>query len=138
MELTTSGSRDGERMLLPNNGTSMKFQRLLRTTTGSHTHLTSNPTEDHPTSDVPLPIQDGGNSSDTKDLQLLTREERYSKSKETLILKTETLASIDNKMVSGNNGTLSTLMSGRENQEKENSTKTSDFMLKEISTLSLK
>jgi hypothetical protein len=68
--LTTSGLRDGERMLLPSSGTSMVSPRLSRTITGNHTHLTFNQTEDHPTSDVPLPTQDGGNSSDTKVPQL--------------------------------------------------------------------
>jgi hypothetical protein len=86
-------------------------------------------------SDAPLPTQDGGRCSDTKVPQLSTRKERSWKSKVMLILKTETLASINNKTVSGNNGTLSTLMNGRENQEKESSMKTSDSMLKETSML---
>jgi hypothetical protein len=37
-ELTMSGSRDGERMLPPNSGTSMKSPRLSRTIIGSLTH----------------------------------------------------------------------------------------------------
>jgi len=45
--LTTSGSRDGERIPLPNNGTSMRFQRRSRTTTGSLTHLIFNLTVAH-------------------------------------------------------------------------------------------
>jgi hypothetical protein len=77
MVLTTFGSRDGERTPMPSNGTSMRNPRHSRITTGSHTHLISNLMEDHPTLDVPLPTQDGGNSSDTKVPQLLTREERY-------------------------------------------------------------
>jgi len=124
-ELTTFGSRDGERMSEPNNGTSMKSLRLSRTTTGRLTHLISNPTEDQAISDALLPTQDGGRCSDTKVPQLSTRKERSWKSKAMLILKTETLVSIDNKMVSGNNGTLSTLMNGRENQERENSMRNS-------------
>jgi len=63
---TMSGSRDGERTLLLSNGTSMRFQRHSRTTTGSPTHLTFRATVDQPTSDVPLPTQDGGKCSDTK------------------------------------------------------------------------
>ena len=35
---TMSGLRDGERMLLLNNGTSTKFLRQSKTTTGSLTH----------------------------------------------------------------------------------------------------
>jgi hypothetical protein len=63
---TMSGREDGERMLLDNNGSSMKSQRLSRITNGKLTHLTSKEMEHQLTSDVPLPTQDGGNSSDTK------------------------------------------------------------------------
>jgi hypothetical protein len=48
------------------------------------------------------------------------REVKFWKYKETLILKTEISESTDNKMVFGNNGMLSTLMNGRENQVKVN------------------
>jgi hypothetical protein len=65
-----SGLRDGERMLKPNNGGSMKNQRPSRTTTGSLTHLTSKAMVDQATLDVPLPTQDGGKCSDTKELSL--------------------------------------------------------------------
>jgi len=61
---TTSGSRDGERMSDNNNGTSTRSPRPSRTTTGSLTHLTSNPTVAPQTSDAPLPTQDGGRCSD--------------------------------------------------------------------------
>jgi hypothetical protein len=60
------GSEDGERILLDNNGSSMKSQRLSRITNGSLTHLTSKEMEHQLMSDVLLPTQDGGNSSDTK------------------------------------------------------------------------
>jgi hypothetical protein len=63
-------------MLLLNSGTSMRSPRPSRITTGRATHLTFKEMEDLPISDVPLPTQDGGNSSDTKDLKLSTREER--------------------------------------------------------------
>ena len=66
-ELTTSGSRDGERMLEPNNGTSMKSQRPSRTTTGSHTHLTFKEMVDPLTSDAQLLTLDGGKCSDIKE-----------------------------------------------------------------------
>jgi hypothetical protein len=67
-ELTMSGSRDGERMLLPNSGTSMKSPRLSKTTTGSLTHLTFKETEILTTLDAQPQIQDGGKCSDTKKL----------------------------------------------------------------------
>jgi hypothetical protein len=63
---TTSGREDGELIPEPNNGTSMVFQRPSRTTTGNLTHLISNLMVDQPTSDVPLPTQDGGNSGDMR------------------------------------------------------------------------
>jgi hypothetical protein len=53
------------------------------------------------------------------------KEERSWKFKETLIKRTETSVSTSNKMDSGNNGTLSMLTNGRENQEKESSMKIS-------------
>jgi hypothetical protein len=71
-----SGSRDGERMLKPSNGTSMKSQRLSRTTTGSLTHSIFNPTVAQLTSDVLLPTLDGGNYSDSIAISLRTRKER--------------------------------------------------------------
>jgi len=55
------GKEDGEIMPNHNNGTSMQSPRPSRITNGSHTHLTSNQMEDPQTSDVPQPIQDGGN-----------------------------------------------------------------------------
>jgi hypothetical protein len=63
---TMSGREDGERMLLDNNGSSMKSLRLSRITNGSLTHLTFKEMEHQLMSDVLLPTQDGGNFSDTK------------------------------------------------------------------------
>jgi hypothetical protein len=63
-----SGSRDGERTLPLSNGTSMVFQRLSRTTTGSLIHLIFKETVDQTTYDALLPTQDGGNSLDSKTL----------------------------------------------------------------------
>jgi hypothetical protein len=74
---TTSGSRDGEEMSEPSNGTSMRFPRPSRTTTGSHTHLISNQTVVQPISDVLQPTQDGGNCSDLMEDILSTKEARY-------------------------------------------------------------
>jgi hypothetical protein len=63
---TMSGSRDGERMLLLNNGFSTRFQRPSRTITGNHTHLISKEMVHQLTLDALLPTQDGGKCSDTK------------------------------------------------------------------------
>jgi hypothetical protein len=98
----------------------MRSPRQSRTTTGSLTHSTFNPTEDHLTSDVPLPTQDGGNSSSTKDQQLSMRKERSLKLLVNLMVKTRTLVSIHKAMKSINNGISCMLMNGRENQSKEN------------------
>jgi hypothetical protein len=51
---------------MPNNGSSMKFQRPSRITTGRVILWTSKETVDQPTLDVPQPTQDGGNYSDTR------------------------------------------------------------------------
>jgi hypothetical protein len=71
-----SGSRDGERMLLLNNGISMESPRLSRTTNGRATHLISNQMEDQTTWDAQLPTQDGGKCSDSKITMWSMREER--------------------------------------------------------------
>jgi len=67
------------------------FQRQSRTTTGNLTHLTSNPTEVHPTSDVQLLTQDGGRCGDIKVLMLSMIKERCCMFKVTLTQKTEIL-----------------------------------------------
>jgi hypothetical protein len=69
-----SGSRDGERMSKPNNGTSMESARLSETTTGNLTPSTSRATVTATTSDALPPTQDGGNFSDTKTVMLSMRE----------------------------------------------------------------
>jgi hypothetical protein len=79
--LTTLLSRDGETIQDNNNGISMVSPRLLRTTTGSLTHLIFNPMADHPTLDAPLPTQDGGNSGEPRVVTSSMRKERYSKFK---------------------------------------------------------
>jgi hypothetical protein len=98
----------------------MRSPRQSRTTTGSLTHSTFNPTEDHLTSDVPLPIQDGGNSLNIRVPQLSTRKARSLKLLAKLMVKTETLVSTLKVMKFTNNGILYMLMNGRENQSKEN------------------
>jgi hypothetical protein len=99
--------------------------RQSRTTTGSLILLTSKTTVDLLTSDAPPPIQDGGNSSDTKEHLLSMRKERYSMSVEMLMLRTGTSKFKTRTMDSTNNGTLSTLTNGRENQERESSMRNS-------------
>jgi len=128
-------SRDGEPTPDNNSGSSMRSQRPSRTTTGSLTHLISNPMEDQPISDVQLPTQDGGNFSDTKEPQLSMRKERSLKSKVELTTKTEILESTLKRMPFTNNGISSILMNGKVSQRKENLTKDSECMLKETSIL---
>jgi hypothetical protein len=72
MEPTMSGSRDGERMLLLNNGSSMRSQRQSRITTGSLIHLKSKATAALQMLDALVPTQDGGNYSELMDLSLET------------------------------------------------------------------
>jgi hypothetical protein len=69
-------SEDGETTQKPCNGTSTVFLKPSRTTTGNHTHLTSNQTVAQATSDVQLLTQDGGNCSDMKVVSLPMRKER--------------------------------------------------------------
>jgi len=138
MEQITFGSEDGERIPLPNNGTSMRFQRPLRTTTGNPTHLTFKEMEDQAMLDVQPLIQDGGNYGDLTALSLETsRTTRYSMFKVVLTENKRTLWSTMPTERSINNGTLCTLMNGRVNLKKVNSMKDLVCMSKEISTLSL-
>ena len=123
-------------MWLPNSGTSMKSQRLSRTTTGNHIHLISKEMVDQQMLDVPLPIQDGGKSSDTQTDSYKTKRVKYWTYLEMLMLKIETSSFTPSMEESTNFGTSSMSTNGRESQEKENSTKTSVFMLKGHSTLS--
>jgi len=134
---TMSGSEDGERTLLLNNGTSMRSPRPSRTTTGRATHSISNPTVDLTTLDALQLTQGGGKCSNTKELQLSTREEKFWKSSETLMLNRETLVLTNNRTVSGNNGTSCMLTNGRVNLKRVNSTRSSVSSLREISMLFL-
>jgi len=126
MVLTTSGSRDGERMPRLNSGTSMRFQRPSRITTGSLTLLIFKETELLPTLDAQQLTQDGGSSSNIKMLLLSMRKAKSWKSQEMLILKTETSKLDPSMEESTSNGILSMLMNGRVSQEKENLMKISD------------
>jgi hypothetical protein len=113
----------------------MRSLRPSRITTGNPTLLISNPMEDPPILDAPLPTQDGGNSSNTKEVQSLTRKERFLKLLAELMVKTKTLESTLREMKFTNNGISYMLTNGKENQSKENLMKDSDSTLKEISTL---
>jgi hypothetical protein len=109
-----SGSRDGERTPLPNNGTSMRSLRPSRTTTGRATLLTSNLMEVQATSDVLLPTQDGGNCSDLMEHSLETsRTIKFWMYQEAKMLRIET--SLFTKLMerSTNNGTSCMLTNGR-------------------------
>jgi hypothetical protein len=118
------------------NGISMKCQRPSRITTGSLIHLTSKEMVDQQMLDALQPIQDGGKSSDTQTDLYKTKRARYWISLETLMPRIETSLFTPNMEESTNFGTSSMSTNGRESQEKENSTKTSVFMLIEHSTLS--
>jgi hypothetical protein len=126
-------------MLRHNNGTSMEFQRLSRTTTGSHTHLISNQMEDQLMSDAPLLTQDGGNSGELKVDTLSTIRVKFLKFKTktlTLMLKTEMFKlPTEERMNSDNNGRSSMLMNTL-SQRRESSTNNSVSSLREISMLS--
>jgi len=89
--LTTSGSKDGERMSQHNNTSSIMLIRLSDLNSGRTMPWKSNPTADQPTfiSHQAL-TQDGGNSSNIKMVTLLTRKQRSLKFKETLMLRIET------------------------------------------------
>jgi hypothetical protein len=82
----------------------MVSPRPSRTTTGNLIHLTSKEMVAHPTSDVLLPTQDGGNSSDTKVPLSSMRKVRLLKFKVELTKRIETLESILKRMLSINNG----------------------------------
>jgi len=113
-------SRDGETMPRVNNGTSIMFPRLSRTTNGRATHLISNQMVDPPTSDA-LPLtQDGGNCSSMKVLSSPTsRTTRLWMSQETETKRTRTSLSMESMVVSTNNGISSMLMNGRVNPKRE-------------------
>jgi hypothetical protein len=116
----------------------MKSQRLSRTTTGNLIHLISNQTEDQATSDALLLTQDGGNCSKLMGHSLeILRITKLLQFQEELTTKTETSLLKTRMERLTNNGRLSMLTSMRRNQLRDNSTRSSVSMLKEISTLSL-
>jgi hypothetical protein len=90
LEPTMFKWRDRESTIDHNNGSSTVFQRPSRTTTGSLTHLISNPMEDQATSDALLQTQDGGNYSDKMEHSLQTlRTRRLLQFQVVLTMKTE-------------------------------------------------
>jgi hypothetical protein len=81
--------------------------------------------------------QDGGNSSETEEMDSLsTREERLLMSQEVKILKEDTSLLTPSMESLTNNGTLSMKMNTLKSQRRENLTRSSVSMLIEISTLS--
>ena len=117
---------DGSRVMpLMLNGYLMKEPKPLETTTGRLMLWKSIPTEDiHISELLLLKTQDGGKCSDMKVDTSPMSTERLSMFKERLTQK-EDISNVTRTRInkSINNGTLSTLMSGRVNQEKESSMK---------------
>jgi hypothetical protein len=71
------GWRDGEKTLMHSNGTSMRSQRPLRTTTGNHILLISKEMVDLLILDAQPLTLGGGNYSNTKMLLLLMKKEKF-------------------------------------------------------------
>jgi hypothetical protein len=82
-------------------------------------------------------IQDGGKCLNIKIHLLQTKKEKCWRFKAMLMLRIEILKQETSMAESINNGTSSMQMNGKENQERENSTRSSDSMLREISMLFL-
>jgi hypothetical protein len=134
---TMSLSRDGERIRDPNNGISMKFQRPSEITTGRTTAFTLIATEKATISELTLAShQDGGKCSDTEMVWFKMKKERSLPFQEELIMKTETLSWSQRTARSIRDGKLYMLMNMKRNQLRDNSTRSLDFTLREISTLS--
>jgi len=83
-----------------------------------------------------LVTQDGGISLDTKMDRSSTKKARSLMLAEELMMKAEMSLCTRTSRLSTNNGTLSTLMSIQMSQRRENSMNSSDFTLKDHSTLS--
>jgi hypothetical protein len=81
------------------------------------------------------PTQDGGKCSEWRANTLPTREERLCTSTKILIRRANISMLVRERTIFHTNGTLSMLINGREIQEKENSTRDSVSMFKEISIL---
>jgi hypothetical protein len=139
LEPTMLSSRDGERMLLNNNSTLMRFQRPLDPRHGRTMACKSNPTVDHQTSDSHLLSNlDGGNCSDLLKVPLSQmKKERSWKSQVDLIMRTKTLLSPTRVVRSIRDGRSFMLTSIPMNQRKVNSMRNSVYMLIEISILYL-
>jgi len=120
-----------------NNGTSITSQRPSRVTFGNLTHLTSNQMEAQLTSDAPPQTADGGNCSNIRTLQSLTRKAKFWRFKVMSILRTETsVLTPSNQTPFTNNGISSMLMSGRASQSKVSLIRSLVSMSKDHSTLS--
>jgi hypothetical protein len=130
LEHTTLPSRDGERMSLDNNTTSMRFQRQSDPNNGRTMQWKFNPTVDLTTSVSHLASTlDGGNYSNSKKEHMLSiRKERLLKYQVDLIMKTKTLLSVTKITRFNKDGKLSMLMSIQLSQLKENSTRNSVSM----------
>jgi hypothetical protein len=116
-------------------GDSTLLQRPSNLTITEATHLLFQTVEETVNSELLEPTQDGGNSSDTEEHSLSTKEERLWISMETEMKRTETSSFGTNTVDSTSNGIASTRTNIQENQPRDNSTKISDSTSKEISTL---
>jgi hypothetical protein len=135
-ETIGSTLEDGPR-LMPNilNGDSMRNLRQYSTCTGRTMSWKFTPTVDiHTLEPLQPKTQDGGRCSTTKMDTLSIKRVRSSMFKEQLILKEDIFNAMRITMVRFiNNGTLSTLMNMQKSQPRDNSTRTSVSMLKDLS-----
>jgi hypothetical protein len=114
----------------------MKSPKLSETTIGRTIALISKAMVTATTSELLLvSTPDGGNCSDIKMDLLLMIKERFLMSTVELMLKTETLLFMPNMERSIKDGKSSMLMNIQTSQQRDNSTKSSVFTLREISIL---
>lgn len=129
---------DGEITLRPSNGISIQSPRQLDLNNGRIVPLKFKAMVEVQIWELLLlSIQDGGRCLECKELSSQMNVARLLMFKEELIQKIETLLFTINTEKSTNNGTLSMLMNGRENQQRVNWMKISVFMLRETSMLLL-
>jgi len=140
--ITGSTWEDGLQVTRPiHNGDSMREPRPSSTSTGRTTSWKSTETEDIHTSDQQLQsTQDGGNCSELRELTLEPLRRMWTSTstfKVLLILKEDTSNAMKPRTEESiNNGISSTLINGRVNQLRDNSTKSTDFTSKDHSMLS--
>jgi hypothetical protein len=132
------GSRDGEIMLHNNSGGSMRRQRLLEITMdhGRAMLWKSKVTVDLTTSEPLVSTLDGGKCGESMVNTSETRKVKLSQLTDHSTMKTETLLLRTRMERQAKSGMSSMLMNMRRSQLRVNSTRSSDFTLRETSTLS--